>query len=291
MTTAATTVAAPPIPSWRARARLRRIVDIAVIVVICIVTLFPIVWGLSTSLKSPGSILEYPPRMIPAEPTLVHYRQLFATGIEKYILNSAIVSAITVALCVVLATLAAYALARFEFRGKSVVLFMTVAVMSIPLPSLTVPTFTFLVLLGLNNTLAGLVLLYTAYQLPLAIWVLYGYFQTIPTEFENAAMIDGYSRLQALRKVVLPLSWPGLIAAGLFTLTFAWNDFVVAVAMNSSDDVRTLPVAIYNYLGFFGREWGPLTAAAMVSIVPVIAIFIMFQRYFLSGMTGGGVKG
>jgi len=135
------------------------------------------------------------------------------------------------------------------------------------------------------------VLLYTAYQLPLAVWVLYGYFRTIPTEYENAAMVDGYSRLAALRKVVLPLSAPGLIAAGLFTLTFAWNDFVVAVAMNSSDDARTLPVAIYTYLGFFGREWGPLTAAAMVSIVPVIAVFVIFQKYFLSGMTGGGVKG
>jgi ABC-type glycerol-3-phosphate transport system permease component len=276
---------------WRARARLRRLVDVGVIAGICVVALFPIFWGLSTSLKAPDAILEYPPQLIPAAPTLEHYRQLFTTGIHKYIINSAIVSTVTVFLCVALAALTGYALARFSFRGKGVVLFVIVAVMSIPLPSLIVPTFTFLTLLGLNNTLAGLVLLYTAYQLPLAVWVLYGYFQTIPTEFENAAMIDGYSRLQALRRVVLPLARPGLIAAGLFTLTFAWNDFVVAVAMNSSDDVRTLPVAIYNYLGFFGREWGPLTAAAMVSIVPVIAVFVVFQRYFLSGMTGGGVKG
>lgn len=276
---------------WRARARLRRGIDVVVIAGICVVALFPIFWGLSTSLKSPTAILEYPPQFLPAEPTLEHYRQLFTTGIQKYILNSAMVSAVTVFLCVALAALAGYALARFTFRGKGFVLFVIVAVMSIPLPSLMVPTFTFLTLLGLNNTLVGLMLLYTAYQLPLAVWVLYGYFQTIPTEFENAAMIDGYSRLQALRRVVLPLARPGLIAAGLFTLTFAWNDFVVAVAMNSSDDVRTLPVAIYNYLGFFGREWGPLTAAAMVSIVPVIAVFVVFQRYFLSGMTGGGVKG
>jgi len=276
---------------WKRRARLRQWVNVAVVVVICIVALFPIFWGLSTSLKPASDILEYPPKLIPTAPTLEHYRQLFSTGILKYIVNSTIVSTFTVVLCVVLAALAGYALARFEFRGKAIVLFLIVAVMSIPLPSLMVPTFTFLALLGLNNTLLGLILLYTAYQLPLAVWVLYGYFQTIPTEFENAAMIDGYSRLQALRRVVLPLSRPGLIAAGLFTLTFAWNDFVVAVVMNSSDDARTLPVAIYNYLGFFGREWGPLTAAAMVSIVPVILVFIIFQKYFLSGMTGGGVKG
>jgi len=170
-------------------------------------------------------------------------------------------------------------------------MFVIVAVMSIPLPSLLVPTFTFLAQIDLINTLTGLVLLYTAYQLPMTVWILYGYFLTLPEALENAARIDGYGRLATLRKVVLPLSWPGLIAAGLFVLTFAWNDFVVAVAMNTSESVRTLPVAIYHYLGFFGREWGPLTAAAMVSIVPVVAVFVLFQRYFLSGMTGGGVKG
>lgn len=206
-------------------------------------------------------------------------------------LNSAIVSFFTVALSLTLGALAGYALARFSFRGKALVMFLIVAVMSIPLPSLIVPTFTFLALIGLTNTLLGLVLLYTAYQLPITVWILYAYFRTIPSQLENAAMIDGYTRLQALRKVVLPLSGPGLVAAGLFVVTFAWNDFVVAVAMNSSDEVRTLPVAIYNYLGFFGREWGPLTASAMVSIVPVIVVFIIFQRYFLSGMTGGSVKG
>ena len=104
-------------------------------------------------------------------------------------------------------------------------------------------------------------------------------------------MIDGCSRLRTLRKIVLPLSGPGLVAAGLFVLTFAWNDFVVAVVMVSAEEAKTLPVAIYGYLGFYGRDWGPLTAAAMLSIVPVIAVFIAFQRYFLSGMTGGGVKG
>lgn len=273
------------------RAALRRTIDAIVALIACAVALFPILWGLSTSLKPADRILEYPPRLVPDAPTLEHYAQLVATGIHKYIWNSTLISAGTVLVCVALASLAAYALARFEFRGKGIVLFATVAVMSIPLPSLIVPTFTFLALIGLNNTLTGLVLLYTAYQLPLAVWILYGYFRTIPTEYEHAAMIDGYTRMQALRKIVLPLAAPGLIAAGLFTLTFAWNDFVVAVAMNSSDDVRTLPVAIYNYLGFFGREWGPLTAAAMVSIAPVIVVFVVFQRYFLSGMTGGGVKG
>jgi ABC-type glycerol-3-phosphate transport system permease component len=276
---------------WRARRRLRRMASAATVALICVVALFPIVWGLSTSLKPVNAILAFPPELVPGRPTLAHYRLLVATGIAWPILNSIVVSALTVALCTAFGALAAYGLARLRFRGKAAVMFVIVAVMSIPLPSLLVPTFTFLAQIDLIDTLTGLVLLYTAYQLPMTVWILYGYFLALPEALENAARIDGYGRLATLRKVVLPLSWPGLIAAGLFVLTFAWNDFVVAVAMNTSEDVRTLPVAIYHYLGFFGREWGPLTAAAMVSIVPVVAVFVLFQRYFLSGMTGGGVKG
>jgi len=278
-------------PSWRRRALVRRAINAAITLTICLFALFPILWGLSTSLKPSDRILAFPPELLPSQPTLEHYRLLVKTGIHGPLANSAIVSFATVVLALVLGTLAAYALARFEFRGKRAILFAVIAIMSIPLPSLLVPSFIFLALLGLTNTLTGLALLYTTYQLPITVWILYGYFRTIPREYENAAMIDGYSRLEALRKVVLPLSGPGLVAAGLFVLTFAWNDFVVAVAMNSSEGARTLPVAIYGYLGFFGREWGPLTAAAMVSVVPVIVIFALFQRYFLSGMSGGGVKG
>ena len=153
------------------------------------------------------------------------------------------------------------------------------------------PTFTLLSAVGLFDTRFGLVLLYTAYQLPAAMWMLYGYFMSLPVEVENAARVDGCSPLRTLLKVVLPLSKPGLVAAALFTLVFAWNDFVVAVTMTSSQEARTFPVAIYFYLGFYGREWGPLLAASLVSIVPIIAVFVFLQRYFMSGLTGGGVKG
>jgi len=277
--------------SWQRRALVRKTANAIITAVICLFALFPILWGLSTSLKPANRILAFPPEFLPSQPTFEHYLLLMKTGIQGPIANSAIVSAATVTLSLALGALAAYALARFDFAGKRPILFAVIATMSIPLPSLLVPSFIFLALLGLTNSLTGLVLLYTTYQLPITVWILYGYFRTIPTEYENAAMIDGYSRMQALRKVVLPLSGPGLIAAGLFVLTFAWNDFVVAVAMNSTEASRTLPVAIYGYLGFFGREWGPLTAAAMVSVVPVLAVFAVFQRYFLSGMSGGGVKG
>lgn len=263
----------------------------AVDLLIAAFALGPILWGLSTSLKPADAILAYPPDMIPRAPTLEHYALLFRTGIHRFVLNSVIVSVISVLLALAMGSLAAYALARLDFRGRSFLMFATVALMSIPLPSVLVPTFMLLANVNLTNSLIGLGLLYTAYQLPIVVWLLYGYFRSLPIELERAAMIDGCSRLRTLRKIVLPLSGPGLVAAGLFVLTFAWNDFVVAVAMVSSEEAKTLPVAIYGYLGFYGREWGPLTASAMLSILPVIAVFIAFQRFFLSGMTGGGVKG
>ena len=278
-------------PRWQRRRRWRRLGGVAIDLLIVSFALAPILWGLSTSLKPARAILAYPPQLLPEHATLEHYALLFRTGIHRFVLNSVLVSAASVVLCLALGSLAAYALARLTFRGRTTVMLAVVAVMSIPLPSVLVPTFVLLASVGLTDTLSGLVLLYTAYQLPIVVWLLYGYFGTLPIELEHAARIDGCSRLTTLRKVVLPLSGPGLVAAGLFVLTFAWNDFVVAVVMLSSDSARTLPVAIYGYLGFYGRDWGPLTASAMLSIVPVIAVFVAFQRYFLSGMTGGGIKG
>lgn len=275
----------------RGRARLRKTVDGAVMAVIAVIALFPILWGFTTSLKATNRILEFPPRFIPDDPTLEHYRVLLETGVTRYIVNSGLVSILTVLVCLTIGVMSGYALARFTFVGKGLVMFAIVAVMSIPLVSLMVPTYTFLAYLGILDTRTSLVLLYSAYQLPVTVWILYGFFQTIPPQLEQAAQIDGYSRMEALYKVVVPLSKPGMVAAGLFVLNFAWNDFVVALVMTSSDAVRTLPFAIYNYLGYYGREWGPLTAASIISIVPVILLFIVFQRYFLSGITGGSVKG
>lgn len=279
------------LPAHRRRAAWRRVSDGAINAVIAFLALFPILWGVSSSLKPQDRILEYPPRLIPDAPTLEHYARIVRENAGWYALNSVIVSAATVAATLAIGALAGYALARFTFRGRSATMIVTVAIMSIPIASLLVPTFTALSLLGLADTRTGLALLYTAYQLPVVIWMLYGYFLSLPIELEQAARIDGYTPVQTLRKVVIPLSQPALVAAALFVLVFAWNDFVVAVVMTSSEAVRTLPVAIYFYLGFYGREWGPLLAASVLSILPIIAIFVLLQRYFLSGMTGGSVKG
>lgn len=269
----------------------QRILEAGASVLVVVVALFPLLWGFVTSIKPTDRILAYPPELIPARPVLDHYMTVFKSGFGIFLANTVIVTACTVVLCLAIGFLAGYSLARFRFAGRTLILFVIVSVMSIPIASLLVPTFSLLALLGLLNSRTGLILLYTAYELPLVIWALMTYIQAIPEEFEKAAMIDGYSRLETMRKITFPLARPALIAAGLFVLTFAWNDFVVALVMTSSESAKTLPVGIYSFLGFFGREWGPLTASAMLSIVPIVILFVVFQKYFVSGMTGGGLKG
>lgn len=286
-----TDAAVQPTGTHAARAASRAALRGVVNLVIAFFALAPIVWGLFSSLKPSNQILEFPPRLVPRDVTFEHYARVIRDNGLTYLANSAIVSAAAVILALSAGALAAYALARYRFRGRQLLMVFTIGVMSIPIASLLVPSFTLLSALGLINTRVGLVLLYTAYQLPIVIWMLYGYFLSLPVEVENAARIDGYSATGTLRRVVLPLSKPGLVAAALFVLVFSWNDFVVAVTMTSSESVRTFPVAVYFYLGFYGREWGPLLAAAIISIVPIVLIFIFLQRYFISGLTGGSVKG
>lgn len=279
------------VSAHRRRSRARKSINAAINAAIAALALFPILWGISASFKPADRILEFPPQLVPTPPTLEHYLRIFNDQAGYYMFNSAAISGASVLLCLAVGSFAAYALARFEFHGRGTVIVVIVAIMSIPIASLLVPTFTMLSTIGLIDTRTGLILLYTAYQLPVVVWMLYGYFQSLPVEIENAARIDGYTPFQTLLRIVLPLSRPALVAAALFVLVFAWNDFVVAVVMTSSEAVRTFPVAIYFYLGFYGREWGPLLAASIVSIVPIIAVFVFLQRYFLSGMTGGSVKG
>ncbi|MGE0798304.1 MAG: carbohydrate ABC transporter permease [Lautropia sp.] len=268
-----------------------RLLNVAVSALIAAAALFPLAWGFLTSFKPQAEILRTPPRWLPETFTLDHYAAILKAGTLGYVANSLLVSAGTVLLCLAIGAVAGYALARFQFPGKRIVLVVIIAVMSIPVASLLIPTYTLMAEAGLVNSRIGLVLVYSAYQLPIVVWIMAAYYQSLPEELEWSAMIDGYGRMQTLLRVVLPLSRPGLIAATLFVLTFAWNDFVVAVTLLSSDDVRTLPIGIYNFLGFYGREWGPLLASAMVSIVPLLLIFVWLQRYFIAGMTGGGVKG
>jgi len=260
---------------------------------IAFLMLFPILWALSTSLKDIREILAIPPHLIPHEPTMANYQRLVRgdVGIVHNIRNSLFYSISAVFLTLVFGSLAAYAFARLQFAAKDLLLIVVVSCMTIPLMATLTPTYFYLTWLKLVDRWYTLILIYWAHNLPLAIWLLRGFFQSIPTDMEKAALVDGYSRVESFYKVLLPLSRPGLITVALFVFLGAWNDYIVSLTMIKNPALRTLSVAIESYLGEFGREWGPLTAAAIVAIVPVVVLFVLFRNYFLGGLTSGAVKG
>jgi ABC-type glycerol-3-phosphate transport system permease component len=256
-----------------------------------LVVLGPVLWALSTSLKPSAEVLSFPPTLVPKSPTLDNYAGVFASGFMRYFFNSLLVTLGTVALCLLVAAHAAYASARFSFRGKDSLLFAILGSGMIPGIAILIPLYLLAVALGIADTFLALILIYAAWQTPLAMWTLRGFFERVPSEIEEAALVDGCSRLRAFYQIVLPLAGPGLAASGIYIFIETWNEFLIAVSLISSDEKRLLTVGLYQYVTSFGIEWGLLTAASIVSVLPVLILFLGMQRLFVSGLTGGAVKG
>jgi multiple sugar transport system permease protein len=269
-------------------AALRRFAAFAVIVN----GLFPLFWIFLTSLKTEAELTRIPITWLPHAPTLQNYVRAFHDQpLAIYLFNSLAVALISTALTLFIATLAAYALARLEIGYKNLALGAIIAVSTFPLVTLLVPLFQTMRTLGLLNTYAALVLPYTVLSLPVCTLVLVSFFQSIPIDLENAAMIDGCSRVGALFRIVVPLSAPGVFTAGLLAFVNSWDEFLLALSFNSATSMRTLPVGITLYQGEFAFPWPVISAALVVGIVPVAALIVMFQQRVISGLTAGGVKG
>jgi multiple sugar transport system permease protein len=269
-------------------AALRRFAAFAVIVN----GLFPLFWIFLTSLKTEAELTRIPITWLPHAPTLENYVRAFHDQpLAIYLFNSLAVALISTALTLFIATLAAYALARLEIGYKGLALGAIIAVSTFPLVTLLVPLFQTMRTLGLLNTYAALVLPYTVLSLPVCTLVLVSFFQSIPIDLENAAMIDGCSRVGALFRIVVPLSAPGVFTAGLLAFVNSWDEFLLALSFNSATSMRTLPVGITLYQGEFAFPWPVISAALVVGIVPVAALIVMFQQRVISGLTAGGVKG
>lgn len=226
-----------------------------------------------------------------ATPTAAHYIKLLSN--PKYaraLLNSLIVASGATVLSVFISATAGYALSRFDFRGKQVLMAVILGVFMIPITVNTIPLYLMLQKIGWLDSYQGLILPYQALILPLNVWILKNFFDTIPTELEEAAMVDGASRWQTFRLVILPLIWPGLAVAVIFAARFSWNEFVFAATFTSSPSMQTWQAALYNFLGATGSDWGPLTAGVIIGMVPVVVLYSIFQRQFVSGLTLGGVK-
>jgi multiple sugar transport system permease protein len=253
---------------------------------------FPALWILFTSLKTEGELTRVPITWVPNAPTLANYATAFTDQpLLRYLFNSFAVASLSTALTLFVAALAAYALARLNLRSRELILSVIIAVSTFPLVTLLVPLFEVMRSLGLLNTYLALILPYTVLSLPVCTLVLVAFFETIPRDLENAAMIDGCTRIGALFKVVVPLAAPGVFTAGILAFVNAWDEFLLALSFTSSPAVRTLPVGITLYQGEFAFPWPVISAALVVGIVPIAVLIVIFQERVVSGLTTGGLKG
>jgi len=259
--------------------------------------LLPVVWIISLSFKSQESITVGNPGFFPSDGTYAGFANYQAVWdneqFKKAIVNSIGISLIATVLSVIVATLAAYAIARLEFRGKRLVLSMSLAIAMFPVVSLVGPLFDMWRAFGIYDTWQGLIIPYMSFTLPLAIWTLSAFFREIPWEMEQAAQVDGATSWQAFRKVIVPLAAPGVFTAAILTFFFAWNDFVFGISLTSTENARPIPASLAFFVGPdpFTRPASLLSAAAVIATIPIIIIVLIFQRRIVAGLTSGAVKG
>lgn len=253
---------------------------------------FPAVWILLTSLKTEAELVSKPITYLPHQLVLSNYVQAFTDQpLLKYLGNSLVVAAVSTAVALTVAAFAAYAIARLNLRHRQLILTCIVASSMFPLVTLLVPIFETMRNLNLLNTYTALVLPYTVLSLPVCTLVLVSFFQSIPKDLENAAMIDGCTRIGALWRVVVPLAAPGVFTAGILAFVNAWDEFLLALSLNASASMRTLPVGISLYQGEFTFPWPVISAALVVAIVPIAVLIALFQERVVGGLTQGGLKG
>ena len=253
---------------------------------------FPALWILLTSLKPEAELVRKPITWLPDAPTLHNYVQAFTDQpLLRYLGNSLQVALVSTALSLLVSACAAYAIARLNLRRRQWILTAIVASSMFPLVTLLVPIFETLRALNLLNTTTALVLPYTVLNLPVCTLVLVSFFQAIPRDLENAAMLDGCTRLGALVRVVVPLSAPGVFTAGILAFVNAWDEFLLALSLNASASMRTLPVGIALYQGEFSFPWPVISAALIVALVPMALLVALFQERVIGGLTQGGLKG
>lgn len=257
-----------------------------------VISLVPFVWMAISSVTSTRELYRVPPHWLPHAPTLDHYRTvLWASNIPRYFLNSVVISLGSTAIALVLAVFASYGFARFRFRGRRAAQAFVLVGQLLPTAAIVVPLFVILQTLGLVNTYLGLILVYTILTLPLAVWMLTSYFRAIPVELEEAAIMDGASRLAILFRITLPLSLPGVVAVVVYAFVTTWNEFIFALVFAQDASVKTLPIGIAEFMGEFTTDWGAVMAASLIMTLPIVIAFLLLQRLFVGGLAAGAIKG
>jgi multiple sugar transport system permease protein len=266
------------------------------LVVLVLFAILPMIWMLLTSIKSQFVALQYPPVWIPSTITLEQYSRLLSprgdvgSQFLRYMWNSIWVSTATTVIGVAIAVPAAYAFSRFRFPGRKLLFFSVLFRNMFPAVVFLMPLFIMMRFIHLVNTQSSLILTYLTFGLPLSIWLLKGFYDNIPIELEQAARIDGATRFQAFIRVIMPLSAPGIIATAIYSFITAWNEYVYALTFLNDDSKLTLPVGLQRFFTEYATNWPGLMAASFIMSVPVVALFLILQKYFVRALTEGAVK-
>lgn len=270
---------------------LQRLFTYAALLVICGALLFPFLWMISTSLKDATEIFSPVPRWIPSNITFKHYVSIWnETPFPTYLKNSFIVASATTVVTLFLSTFLAYGISRYKFVGRIFLSRMLLITQMFPVVLMIIPIFMIFIRLALIDTYAALVITYCTFALPFATLMMKSYFDSLPTDLEKAALVDGCTPISALYRIVLPLSAPGIAAVGLFAFILSWQEFIIALTLTRTTAMRTLPVGISMMIGFREVLWGSLMAGSVIVTLPVVILFIYFQKYLITGLTMGSVK-
>jgi multiple sugar transport system permease protein len=271
---------------------VEQVASYGVLTVLAVLVLFPFYWMTVTSFKSEEQMRSLVSMFWPRPLVTENYQQLLSkTDFAAWYGNSVFVAVSSTLVATAVGTIGAYALARLRFLGRGFMASATLITYLVPPSILFIPLYAQMRNLGLANSLAGLIAAYPSFTVPFVTWLLMGYFESIPEELEEAAMIDGATRFGAFYRIVLPLSAPGVLAAGLYAFTQAWNEFLYALVFITDGRLRTLPVGLASFITGDVYGWGYLMAGAVLTTLPVIAAYIYLQKYMVEGLTAGGVKG
>jgi multiple sugar transport system permease protein len=251
----------------------------------------PVLWMLSTSFKGNGEVFQTPPRLITKSFSFDAYLEILGNGAQlRFFLNSYIVALSVTALTLLVAILAGYAFSRFRFPFQKTINAVIVSVQAVPPITLVIPYFGLVVALGLYNTYPGLIVTHMVFTLPYAIIMTTAYLNTLPKELDESVKVDGGSSWTALWRILVPISVPGLVAVGVYTFMISWNEYLFALTLTRTDDMRTVPIGIQLLMGQHSYEWNQMMAMSILGSIPVLVLFLLFQRRFIGGLTSGAVK-
>ncbi len=254
-------------------------------------SMFPLLWALVTSLKRPEDAVRYPPQWLPSPLTVQNYVDVLTrTPVPAQIVNTMLAATLAAVIVVVASSLAGYGFSRFRFPGKHVLLISLLGCVMVSGATKVVPLYLMLHKMALLNSLVGLGVVYAVEFLPISVWLMKSYLDTIPMELDEAASVDGSSRLRTFVSVVFPLSLPGVVAVALITFVRSAQEFIYAATFLTETGVKTSPVGLYMFFTELGVEWGHLTAAALVVVLPIVLVFLILQKWFVSGLTMGAVR-